>query len=46
MAYISNQLGGGAELCHSIELKVERMTSTQILPDLPGDGFCSSKEDL
>ena len=46
MAYTSSQLGGGADLRHSIELKAKGITKTQILSDLPGNDYYSSKGDL
>ena len=46
MAYTSSQPGGGADLCHKIELQAKGVTKTQTLPDLPGDDYSSSKWDL
>ena len=34
------------DLLHKIELQAKGITKTQILPDLPGDDYSSSKGDL
>ena len=46
MAYTSSQLGGGADLLHKIELQAKGTTKIQILTNLPGDDYSSSKGDL
>ena len=43
MVYTSSKLGGGADLLYKIELQAKEITKTQILPDLPGDDYSSSK---
>ena len=44
--HLANYIGDGADLRHKIELQAKGITKTQILPDLPGDDYSSSKGDL